>query len=398
MTPPGAPGEGGYGPGVWFLAVGQTLGYACFFYIFAALVLHWQRDTGWDPALLALGPTLAILMAAALAAPVGRAVDPGPRRAAPLAGPAGGAAALAVLAMAASPVVYLAAWAGLGVAQALSLYEACFALLVRRYGDRARGAITRVTLVAGLASTLAFPAGNVLAEVWGWRAAVWAAAGAALFGILPLHAAGLRALAPRGAVLLAAPSRGAPLAALRRSAFWLLAGLFAAAGLGHWTVVSFLLPLLDARGVAPGMAVLAASCIGPAQVAGRLALMAWEARIGTVRATVLTMAGFLGGASLLALAGAGAAFVLAFALVQGAAMGVMTILRPVLVAQILGRDGFGAIAGMMHMTGLAATAAAPVFGAVLMRAGGADLLTGAAVALGLVAVGLAQVLRAAVRT
>lgn len=60
---------------VWFLAAGQMLGYACFYYIFAALVVAWHESLGWDKALLALGPTLAILIAAGLAPFVGRAVD-----------------------------------------------------------------------------------------------------------------------------------------------------------------------------------------------------------------------------------------------------------------------------------------------------------------------------------
>jgi hypothetical protein len=47
---------------VWLLAVGQTLGYACFFYIFAAMVVSWQEALGWDKAMLAAGPTLAILI------------------------------------------------------------------------------------------------------------------------------------------------------------------------------------------------------------------------------------------------------------------------------------------------------------------------------------------------
>ena len=62
---------------VWMLALGQTLGYACFYYIFAAMVVSWQDALGWDKAVLALGPTVAILVSAGLAPFVGRAVDRG---------------------------------------------------------------------------------------------------------------------------------------------------------------------------------------------------------------------------------------------------------------------------------------------------------------------------------
>ena len=40
------------GAAVWMLAVGQTLGYACFFYVFAALVLSWQQNTDWGAPVL----------------------------------------------------------------------------------------------------------------------------------------------------------------------------------------------------------------------------------------------------------------------------------------------------------------------------------------------------------
>jgi hypothetical protein len=62
---------------VWVLAVGQTLGYACFSSIFAALIHAWTGDLGWDKATFAAGPTLAIVLAAALVPVVGRLVDLG---------------------------------------------------------------------------------------------------------------------------------------------------------------------------------------------------------------------------------------------------------------------------------------------------------------------------------
>jgi hypothetical protein len=63
------------------------------------------------------------------------------------------------------------------VAQAGSLYETCFAFLTRRLGEGARGAITRVTLVAGFAGTLAFPLGHWLGQVWAGRGRWWSLPG-----------------------------------------------------------------------------------------------------------------------------------------------------------------------------------------------------------------------------
>jgi MFS family permease len=159
--------ERGEGRAVWTLALTQALGYACFFYIFAALLIYWQRETALSDGVIAAGPLLATVVSALVAPGVGRAVDRGRAVVMMAAGPVIGAAALVLLALAQGEMVWFAAWAGLGLAQALCLYDVCFGMMIRRFGPEARGAITRVTLVAGLASTLAFPAGLRWRWCWG---------------------------------------------------------------------------------------------------------------------------------------------------------------------------------------------------------------------------------------
>jgi predicted MFS family arabinose efflux permease len=282
------------------------------------------------------------------------------------------------------------AWAGLGVAQASCLYEVCFALLIRRFGLAARAAITRVTLVAGLASTLAFPAASALTLALGWQGTVWVAVAVAALVVLPLHLVGARTLSKGPAD----GRQGAPVAAaartvLRDGNFWRLAALFSVLNLNHWMLISFMLPVFAAQGLGAGLAVAAAACVGPAQVLGRLALMRSEARLGTGLATKLTLCAIVAASVLLALAGAAPLLAFGFAAVQGAAMGVMTILRPVLVADGLGSQTYGATAGMMSIPTLLSSAAAPLLGALLLAAGGTGLLIGVALALAAVAFGLA---------
>lgn len=396
-----APGAAGPVPGgraVWLLAAGQTLGYASFFYIFAALILAWEQDLAWGRPLLAAGPTLAIVISALLAPVAGRAVDRGLGPELLVAGAALGGVALLGLAAAAEPWHYLAAWAGLGLAQALCLYEVCFAFLIRRYGRQARPAIIRVTLVAGFASTLAFPAGAALSAAFGWRGAVLTAAAVAFALMLPLHWAGARAIRhsapPPDPAARPDPARGAARAALARPRFYALAALFALVNLDHWMLISFLRPVLAEKGVAEALAIAAAATVGPAQVAGRLVLMRWEARIGTPRATLWTLAATVIAALALLAAGAAPALAFAFAAVQGAAMGVITILRPMLTAEALGEAGYGTVAGFLSIPALAATAAAPMLGAAILTAGGAFALTSTALVLALAALALARSLLA----
>ncbi len=376
---------------VWLLALGQMLGYACFFYLFAALILYWRADLHWGDGLLASGLTLAIVVAAVTAPFAGRAVDRG-HAAALLAGGAGiGAVSLAVLALAQGPVVYLLAWAGLGVAQAASLYEPCFALLIRRFEADARAAITRVTLIGGFASTFAFPAGAALAEALGWRGAVWVAVAVSAGLVLPLNLIGARTLA-RGVRPLTeerARPRIAFWATFRHWPFLRLTLMFSLLALGHWMIIAFLRPVLAGIGVPDGMAVMAAAAVGPAQVAGRLALMAAGVRLGGRAALLATLAGFVVAPGVLVLAGVAMPLVFAFALLQGAANGVLTILRPLLLAEDLGSEDFGTLSGMMAIAILAASAVAPMLGAALMAAGGWSLLVAVAGCAALLALALA---------
>lgn len=379
---------------VWALALGQTLGYACLFYIFPALVLFWTRDLGWAKSTLAAGPMLAILIAAGLAPVMGRVVDRGRGPEAMAGGAVSGALSLAGMAMVETQGAWLAAWALNGVAQAACLYEVCFAFLIRRLGPAGRAAIIRVTLVAGFASTVAFPAFAAVAGAYGWRAAAWAAAAVMAGAVAPLHLWGAMAIRRSGTdpVARVAVRDAGPV--WRMPAFWLLALVFALASLNHWMVMSFLVPIFVGQGHGEGLAVLAAACVGPAQVAGRLVLIRFEARIGNARATTLTLGALIGSALILTGTGVGVPLVLCYVVLQGAAMGVMTILRPVLIADVMGPDNYGAVAGAIQVPALLAGAVAPMLGALLLEGPGVWALMVASVGFALAAAGAMRALKA----
>ncbi|NEX48319.1 MFS transporter [Pseudotabrizicola algicola] len=379
---------------VWALALGQTLGYACFFYIFAALVLVWQRELPWGNGVLALGPFLAIGVTAVLSPQVGRWVDRGHALRLMGFGTLLGALSLVLLALAFHPALYLLAFAGLGAAASATLYEVCFALLIRRFGSQARGPITRVTLVAGLASTLAFPAGAALAAAYGWQTAVWVAVAAVIGLMLPLQVWGAQVLG--GGSGKGAPN---PVAAaswrsiLARPGVVGLMALFALLNLDHWMLVSLIRPILAELGMDDARAVVAAALIGPAQVLGRMALMAAGARLDTALAARLTVLAMLAGPVLLLLSGGGAPLVFGFALAQGAAMGILTILRPLLIAEVNGPADYAASAAAISLPAMVSTAVAPLLGTWIMGQGGPHALVGLCFGLALAALVLVLALR-----
>jgi MFS family permease len=372
---------------VWLLALGQTLIYAGCYYSFPALLPDLVAATGWTKAELALGPTLAFLIMAGLTPFTGRLVDRGLGGELLIWLPGLCALGVAGLGLAGSLTAWLALWVLIGIAQAGSLYETCFAFLTRRLGDGARAAITRVTLVAGFAGTLAFPLGHWLGGALGGQGALIAFAGLILL-VMPLNALAVRQLRRReraGGLSLPPSPPGVLQAALRKPAFWIIAIGFLAVYLNHGILITYTLILFADRGAAPALAALAAACIGPAQVAGRLALLAAGARVSTAQATMASLGGTVVAGVLLWLAGAAPWLIFAFALAQGAGIGLTSILRPVLIAEILGRQGFGAISGAAAVAPILASAAAPSVGAALLGLGGPGLVY--AVCLGLAVTG-----------
>lgn len=358
------------------LAVAETVVWAAMYYAFPALLPEWERDTGWSKTELSAAFTFALVVAAALAPVAGRLIDHGYGRQVFAGGAALGAVMLALLSQVTALWQFYCLWIGLGVAMSSTLYEACFAVLTRTMGTQAKRAITLVTLVAGFAGTVSFPSAHVLVGVVGWRGTVLVFAGAIVVVALPLIWIGCREAERHGAETAPTASRSASQAmwVMKTLPFWLLAASFAMIALDHGMLVAHLLPILDDRGVHAEAAVLAASMIGPMQVAGRLAMMAAERHVSTIAIAMgcyIAMglaAGLLLGTSLVP------SLVVGFVIFQGAGVGVTSIIRPVIVAKLLGRRDFGVISGMLAVPFMGGYAASPMVAALVWESGGYQLV------------------------
>jgi len=380
---------------IWMLALGETIGWASLFYSYGALLVWIETDTGWHRASLAIGLTLALVVSGFTVGLAGRLVDRGLGAEMLTAGAGLGGLALLGLSQVQTLAQWYIVWAIIGLAMAASFYDMCFAFLTRRLGAGARVAIIRVTLVAGLASTLAFPLGAVLAERFGWRGAVMAFGLLQLFVTVPLFFFASRRLRRREAAPTATANVSVvPLRQIiRRPSFWLLAGAFGLAAMNHTLLVTYFIPLFTGFGIAKTTAVLAASVVGPFQVIGRLVLMVNGARITALFSTRLALVGLIVSSTTLMAAGMAPMLVFVFAAIQGASVGMMSILRPILIADIMGVAQFGAVSGAIATVPLFATALAPLVGALLLGFGGATALLVGSLGLGLIALGLASLLR-----
>jgi len=376
---------------VWPLAIAETIVWAAMFYSFPALILVWERDLGWSKTELSGALTLSLVAAAVLAPVVGRLIDHGFGRFVYTGCALAGAVFLALLSAVTELWQFYLLWLGLGIAMSGALYEACFAVLTRAMGTRAKRAITLVTLIAGFAGTVSFPSAYVLVELVGWRGTVVVFAVAVALVAVPLiwWGTSLAEQSRESQMYSASRGTGEVLRVLRSATFWLLAISFAMIALEHGMLLTHLLPLLDERGIHAETAILAASMIGPMQVAGRLAMMAAERHVTIISIAAASYVAM--GIAAVALLGAGAVPVLlvAFVLFHGAGYGVTSIVRPVVTAEFLGRTNFGVISGLLALPFIIATAAAPTIAAFVWEAGGYDrviMLAIAAAGVGLVSI------------
>jgi MFS family permease len=156
--------------------------------------------------------------------------------------------------------------------------------------------------------------------------------------------------------------------------FWFLGIGFALLALVHGVALHHLLPLLFERGVASEVAVVAASFIGPMQVAGRLAMMAAEKHVSNNGIAVTCF--IVMGCSILLLIGADTTptLLVGFVILFGGGYGVVSIIRPVIARDILGQQNFGAKSGALALLYLAGSASAPFLGSLIWQLGGYELV------------------------
>ena len=371
---------------VWPLAIAETIVWAAMYYGFPALLPTWERELGWSKTELSFAFTLSLVVSASLVPVAGRLIDRGLARAIFTGGAVLGAVLLALLSFVTELWQFFCIWIGLGVAMSSTLYEACFAVLVRSTGDRARRAITIVSVVAGLAGTVAFPSAHLLAGALGWRGAVLVFAVVVGVVAVPLIWSACRRAEVQATMHAPQPSAsaGQALAVARSPIFWLLAAAIFLAALDHGMLISHVLPILDDRGIDAGLAVLAASFVGPMQVAGRLVLMAADRFASTVAASTGCFAMMAIAGTCLLHAGTAPALVAGFVVLQGAGIGVASVMRPVVTAELLGRRNFGVVSGLIGLMHMSGYALGPSVSAVVWAWGGYDrvivLAIGSAVA------------------
>lgn len=354
------------------LVVAQTLIWACIYYSFPALLLHWEQALGWSRADLTAAITLAVFVSAFCSPLYGRLIDAGRGAAMMTSAAVLGGCCLMLLTQVEYRWQFYLIWGLIGVCMSGSLYEPCFALLTRARGERAKRSIIFVTLMAGFAGTVSFPVAHGIAGALGWRAAVMFFGTTAILVVAPLMWFGANAIERAGAhrhrqnphLSLAEGSF------LRGPVFWCLALSFGLGAIAHGITLHHLLPILDERALHPEVAVIVISFIGPMQVAGRLAMMASEPHVSNHGIAIVCFVLMAVSILLLIAAAATPMLLIGFVIFFGGAYGMVSIIRPVIARELLGERQFGAKSGALALVYLAGSASAPFLGSLGWSWGG----------------------------
>ncbi|WP_406301439.1 MFS transporter [Streptomyces sp. NBC_00885] len=344
------------------LCATQITSWGIVYYAFPVLLPHLTADTGWSTSAATAAFSAALLVSAVAGIPVGRILDRRGPRAVMTAGSLLAVAAVLTVALAPDLYVFTLGWLMAGVGMAATFYQPAFAAVTRWWGpDRVR-ALTVVTLVGGLASTVFAPLTATLADHLSWRAtyAVLAVILAAV--TVPAHALALRAPWPPAPP--AAPTNGhTPIA--RSRPFLLLALAFTVSGFAMHAVVFGLVPLLSERGAGPSTAAWALGLGGAGQTLGRTLYATLARRTGVTTRTATLIAAGGATTAALALVPGPIPLLILLAVLAGVVRGNLTLLHATAVTDRWGTAHYGRLSALLAAPATVAAALAPWAGAAL---------------------------------
>jgi MFS family permease len=349
------------------LGVTQILSWGVLFYPPVLTVPLIAADHGWSKSFTMGGLSIGLFVGGLVSRYVGALIDRFGGHVVMPFGSLVGAAGLSGLITAPNALAYYAAWTVVGAAMAAALYDPAFATLGRIFGRGARAPITVLTLAGGFASTVSWPATQILIDAIGWRGAYLVYA-ALLIGVAaPLHAFAL----PRERALhIGRESEGdaAPLPDTKPAvvlpphglAYLLVAAAFSAYAFVPSALSAQLLAIFQRFGLLPATVVVIGMLFGPAQVLARVCELAFGRNLHPLWTARLAIALLVAAFVLLALLPFSEPLAAGFAVMYGMANGLVTIARGTVPLALFGASGYGRLIGRMAGPYLVVQAAAPV--------------------------------------
>lgn len=345
------------------LGITQIISWGTIVYAISVLAKPMAAELGWNQTFIFLGFSASLLVGGLVAKPAALFLEKRGGRVTMTMGSVVAALGLAMLSQVTEATVYIAAWVVLGLASRLTLYDTAFATLVEIHGTAARRPITVLALFGGLASTVFWPICHYVNEAHGWRAAWLVCALAVLVLCTPLHLA----LPKKGAVSATAnglngnggdPEPLVP-ASRRSSAILLLAIALACNSFITVALNAHFIPAVVMLGASTATAVWIASIRGVFQTLGRLAEMIFGRNLDPFAFAMLATGILVLAFVPLAGGGASTPALLAFSVLFGVSIGLVTIVRGAVPLVLFGKHGYASVLATIATPGLVVTAVAP---------------------------------------
>jgi MFS family permease len=345
------------------LGLSQLVCWGISYYLIAAFGERIAEDLGWSGIQVYGGFSAALVVMAITSPLTGRLIDTYGGRSIMASGSILMAVGILGIALSHSLAPYYLSWLVLGAAMRLTLYDAAFAALARIGGAGAKRPISQITLLGGLASTVFWPIGFFLADVFGWREALFMYA---LFALLtvPLHLALPTAQYTEnrdgkdsGPLADGVLAKDGP---ERLVAGSLYAFIFMVLNFLNSGMSAHMINILAGLGIAAAVSVWASTLRGIGQSLARVCEVLFGARIHPFTLTILASSvlpfcfvlGLASGKLVLA------AF--AFAFLFGAGNGLLTISRGTLPLVLFDHQSYGTFVGKLLIPSFLVSAASPV--------------------------------------
>ncbi len=354
---------------VWVLSITVITSYGALYYTFAVLSSAIVDDTGWSAVELTAAFSVSQVVSGVVGVMLGRRLDRYGPRVIMTAGSVLSAIGLIAIAAAQTYAAFFVAWIVTGLGMAGVLYPPAFAALTHWGGSRRVAALTTLTLVAGLASTIFAPLAAGLEAVTDWRTTYVVMALILGTVTIPLHWRGLDLPWTR-----AVPSKDVGVAdgAARTRPFFILLLTSAAAAFVVYAGVVNLVPLLVERGFSSTEAAIGLGIGGLGQVAGRLGYARLAAATSPVSRAFVVIASVSVTTAMLAVAPTEVWVLFTVSALVGVARGLYTLIQATAVSDRWGTSRYGHLSSIISAPVLLASAVAPFAGAVLANATGSQ--------------------------
>lgn len=361
------------------LGFSQIITWGTTFYVLGVLGPAVGREMGWSASVVLSGYAVALLIGSVTSATAGMILDTYGARVVMTAGSVAVALGLWAVSVASDITSYLAAWAYIGIAMRLTLYDAAFTALVQVAPSRGRRAISYLMLFAGFASTVFWPITHVLEQRIGWRDTLAVFALVNLVVCVPLHWFGISGTpeGPEHAGAAGADGRrvadSPPLEGRARSmAIAMFAVVLSLIAFVFGVISLQLVRILEHAGLGPTLAVGVAAMMGVSQSAGRIVELAWGRHLHPIAVSRIAIAALAGAMLLLVASSGNFIVVVLFTVLMGAAQGVISVARGAVPLALFGPAEYGRVLGVMSAPVMMTNACSPAAYALLAERVGAQ--------------------------